>query len=557
MFNWFLSQNFNTQLSKKITLWIFCSLLIIESIIFIPSYLNRQQSILADLERISQTAIKVAFSEPQSINSTIANTLLTKLQKESIILGGKIYQEDGQLLAAVGDKPKINFQLLNHLKKSQPPKFSKQGYDSAIYFTSNNQPLWIVLRYDGIPIQNELSAYTVRIIGLVILISIVITIASMLVINQICVRPILYLRDDLFTAAKAIRQDNPYSNFKSIRTRPKDEMGEVITAFESMYKQIWQEIHQRNQAHRAELEERERSEELSKVIKESQRTQALLIQKETISVLDQIYAGVVHEINNPINVLHGNVKHIEDYFQNLLHLIDLYQNEFAEVPITIQEFEEEIDLSFFEKDIDKVTLSFKNSIQKIMKLILALKVFSGFEKSVQKTIDIQENIDNILTLLSYRLAKNSKRPNIEVIKNYKYIPQIECYPDLLNQVIMNLLVYGIDMLDDVPSKTDLAKVNLSSNHWNWYPKIWIETSVKYSQFIQIKIKNNGSFLLNIQQIKQFEEFCTNQSITEMMDIGLLSCYQIISEQHGGSLKIVANPNEPFTFDIELPVKHQK
>lgn len=554
MFNWFLSQNFNTQLSKKITLWIFCSLLIIETIIFIPSYLNRQKLILTDLEQISQTAVRVAFPETQSITSNIANTFLTSLQKESIIIGGKIYQEDGKLLAAIGEKPKINFQVLNKEKKSQPPKFSEEGYNTTIYFARNNQPLWILLRYDAAPIQNELSAYTIRIIGLVILISIVVTAASMLAIGRIFVRPILYLRDDLFTAAKAIRQDHPYSNFNSIRMRTKDELGEVITAFESMYKQIWQEIHQRKQAHRAELEERERSEELSQTLEQSQRTQALLIQKETITLLDQIYAGVVHEINNPINILHANVTHIEDYFKHLLDLVHLYQNEFADVPVKIQEFEEEIDLSFFEKDIDKINISFKNSIQRITKLILALKVFSGIDDAQTKTIDVSESIDNVLLLLSYRLCKNSKRPKIEVIRNYKDIPQVECYPDLLNQVFMNLLVYGIDMLDDVPSKEDLVKMNLNPTNWDWYPQLSIETSVKYYQFIQIKIRNNGSFLGNIENIQQFKEFCTNKSITEETDIGLLSSYQIITEKHGGSLKMIAKPNEPFTFNIELPIQ---
>ena len=557
MFNWFLSQNFNTRLSKKITLWIFFSLLIIETIIFVPSYLNRQQLILTNLGQISQTAVRVAFSEAQSINSKTATTVLKSLRKQSIILGGKIYQGDGKLIAAIGDDPRINFQVLNTAKKSQSLKLYEKGYETAIYFEQNNQTLWVVLRYDGVKIQQELSAYTVRIVGLVILISIFITMASMLVISRICVRPILYLRNDLLTAAKAIHLDHPHSNFNSIRIRTQDEMGEVITAFELMYKQIWQEINQRKQAHWAELEERQRSEELSQTIKQSQQTQALLIQKETIAVLDQISAGVVHEINNPVNILHANIKHVEDYFKHLLHLLHLYRNEFTNVPARIQKFEEEIDLSFFEKDIEKINLSLKNATQRIMKLILALKVFSGFDDSEIKTIDIHESIENILILLSYRMSKNSKRPNIKIIKNYTNIPLIECYPDLLNQVFINLLVCAIDMLDDLPSEEDLAKVNLDSNDWDWYPQLWVETSIKYSQFIQIKIKNNGSFLSNTEYIKHFEEFCINKSITETTDLGLLTSYQIISEKHGGSLKMIANPNEPFTFDIELPVKQAK
>jgi signal transduction histidine kinase len=71
-----------------------------------------------------------------------------------------------------------------------------------------------------------------------------------------------------------------------------------------------------------------------------------LIQSEKMSSLGQMVAGIAHEINNPINFIHGNITHASAYAQDLLDLIAIYQQEYPNPSPVIEKRAEELDLDF-------------------------------------------------------------------------------------------------------------------------------------------------------------------------------------------------------------------
>ncbi len=72
----------------------------------------------------------------------------------------------------------------------------------------------------------------------------------------------------------------------------------------------------------------ENNQRLKQAIVDLQNAQTQLIQSEKMSSLGQMIAGIAHEINNPINFIHGNLNHTQEYVQNLLELIAIYQQEY-------------------------------------------------------------------------------------------------------------------------------------------------------------------------------------------------------------------------------------
>ncbi|HEY9704438.1 MAG TPA: GAF domain-containing protein, partial [Allocoleopsis sp.] len=85
---------------------------------------------------------------------------------------------------------------------------------------------------------------------------------------------------------------------------------------------------------------------LSVTLEDLKATQSQLIQNEKMSSLGQLVAGIAHEINNPVNFIYGNVNYIEEYAQNLLELIELYQETYPQSPPNIEQKQEDIDLDF-------------------------------------------------------------------------------------------------------------------------------------------------------------------------------------------------------------------
>lgn len=81
-----------------------------------------------------------------------------------------------------------------------------------------------------------------------------------------------------------------------------------------------------------DLEKRvaERTQEMQQALRELQQTQLQLVQHEKMSTLGQLVAGIGHEINNPINLIAGNLIPAQEYIEDLLNLCQLYQKEYPQ-----------------------------------------------------------------------------------------------------------------------------------------------------------------------------------------------------------------------------------
>ncbi|AFY66010.1 ATP-binding sensor histidine kinase [Geitlerinema sp. PCC 7407] len=332
----------------------------------------------------------------------------------------------------------------------------------------------------------------------------------------------------LLTVQAAISLQNSllYHNLSIAKVQLED----ANCTLENKVQQRTEELHEKNQR-------------LSSTLEELRRTQTQLIQTEKMSSLGQMVAGIAHEINNPINFIYGNIAHANEYFKDMLHLVEQYQHYYPEPHEAIAAELEEIDFEFLRNDLQKLLQSMKLGADRIRQIILSLRNFSRLDEAEMKPVDIHEGIESTLLILQHRLKEKNHRSSISLIRDYGTLPRVTCYASQMNQVLMNVLNNAIDAMEERRHQDE-----------NYHPEIRIRTGLKDDQALTIEIMDNGAGMPEEVKKRLFDPFFTTKPVGKGTGLGLSICYAII-EKHKGSMKISSEVGRGTKILISIPVRY--
>jgi two-component system, NtrC family, sensor kinase len=288
----------------------------------------------------------------------------------------------------------------------------------------------------------------------------------------------------------------------------------------------------------------QKAQQLEAALGQLQATQVQLIQSEKMSGLGQMVAGIAHEINNPVNFIHGNLQHISHYLGDLLDLVQTYEQTYPQANRAVQAKVDAIDLEFLRQDLPKLLSSMQTGSTRIQGIVGSLRNFSRLDETGYKLADVHEGLDSALSVIDHRLQANAQRPKIQLKKRYTDLPLVPCYPGELNQVFLNLLNNAIDALEEAIAKQQLIEP----------PTLSIHTETLDQSTVLICITDNGIGILESIQTKLFDPFFTTKPIGKGTGLGLSISYQIITEQHQGTLTCHSRPGEGAIFAITLPLQ---
>lgn len=547
---------FSARLSQRIVFWVFVSIVVVEAIILVPSVYRRKQELLSHLSEIGDRNIEVLQLSHDHSTDTEIFAHIQKLRQVSSILGGRLYRPNGYLIGEFGESPELSLSEVNASRVWQRENHNGMRFDMARSLSLSGKKYILILRYDISNIGQEIQAFIWRITGLVLLISAFVTTTTMIVLSSLLINPILLLRRDLLVAGETVTNNLSPPKFQSFIYENSNELKEVIVAFEQMYRQISEEIIQRQKSENAlrqsEANLKYRAQQLEETLEELRQTQVQLIQSEKMSSLGQLVAGIAHEINNPVSFIDGNLQHALNYFQSLLQLLEEYQQAFPEATPTINQTIEDIDLDFLLRDLPKLLDSMKSGTERIREIVISLRSFSRLDEAEIKTVDIHAGIDSTLAILQNRLKGNANYPEIQTILNYGNLPPVECYPGQLNQVFLHILTNAIDSLESHFINDAQAELTHQSKSPPAPPTIQIHTE-KIDDRIIIRITDNGIGMTEEIQQRLFEPFFTTKAVGKGTGLGLAVSYQIVVDLHQGEIECISSPRKGAEFLIKIPI----
>ena len=266
------------------------------------------------------------------------------------------------------------------------------------------------------------------------------------------------------------------------------------------------------------MEVNKQKEELQKTLNELKETQLQLINSEKMASLGQLIASVAHEINTPLASISANNEILSKLTNSIKEKIE---------PDLLETFE----------DINNID---KEAIKRITNLVQSLKRFVRLDETVKQTANINKELDLTLEILRHKTKKG-----IQIVKKYGNIKEIDCYPNMLNQVFLNILMNSIQSIEK--EKTENPEQN---------GEIIISTKEK-DDFLEIKITDNGFGIKEADKKKIFTAGFTTKKVGEGTGLGLAICKKII-EKHEGKItftsKQLKNREKSTSFIILLPIK---
>ncbi|MCW6035217.1 HAMP domain-containing histidine kinase [Spirulina subsalsa FACHB-351] len=274
------------------------------------------------------------------------------------------------------------------------------------------------------------------------------------------------------------------------------------------------------------------------------RTQNQLMQSAKMSMLGHLVGGVTHEINNSVNFISGNLVYAKEYLEQLVEIVNAYQENYPEPAADVEDLIEEYDLEFLLEDLPKLLNSMQTGASRMQSILLSLSNFARADESDIKDVNIHDIVDSLEVILHNQLKAKGAELEIEVVKNYGDIPITQGYPGQLNQVLMNLFSNAIDALTTVRlGQTDRK------------PTITITTEKTQSNQIKITFSDTGDGIPEDILPQIFQPFFTTKSSEQGTGLGLSMSQEIITQNHKGTLTCESQIGQGTTFFIEIPIRY--
>jgi signal transduction histidine kinase len=275
-----------------------------------------------------------------------------------------------------------------------------------------------------------------------------------------------------------------------------------------------------------------------------QETQQQMLLQEKMAGLGTLTAGVAHQINNPTNFVHVSAQiqqiDIAEFEQFVAELIEADGADGA--PEVLAAFRQR-----FAK-LSKNVSTMLSGTERIIGIVKDLRSFTRQGESARKFVRLSECL-----LSTVNLVRTIWLEKVEFITEFTDDPELECWPALLNQVFMNLLLNGCQAIEEKHARAALEDGQQDEEPSGQRGKLWLRLHLNPARdALMIVFEDNGTGIDAAIQARIMEPFFTTKEVGSGSGLGLSTAFGIV-QKHGGSLEFTSTPGEGSCFTVTLPL----
>lgn len=280
---------------------------------------------------------------------------------------------------------------------------------------------------------------------------------------------------------------------------------------------------------------------------EKQRLQAQLALSAKLQAIGQLAAGVAHEINTPMQFISDNAEFLRKSFADISKLIESYQRlerecdqsgDYPEVLSQVKETRSETDSEFLIREIPSACDETISGIERVTKLVQAMKTFSQQTQGKMQPCDLNKSIEATVSV-----CRNEWKNVADMELDFDTtLPLVHCLMDELNQVILNMIANSIDAIKDAIKAGRYEKGTISV------------TTRKIDDNACIVITDNGMGIPESIAQKIFDPFFTTKELGKGTGQGLAISHDIIANKHNGQIEVESEVGKGTQFTLTIPIK---
>ncbi|MCU7859268.1 MAG: cache domain-containing protein, partial [Candidatus Thiodiazotropha sp. (ex Lucinoma kastoroae)] len=272
-----------------------------------------------------------------------------------------------------------------------------------------------------------------------------------------------------------------------------------------------------------------------------------LLKAEKMESVGRLAAGIAHEINTPTQYVSSNIDFLNDAYGDITELLKQLSNRIAsehehgklgaDFAASVEAYFEEADWEYLQEETLHALTQSKEGVQRITKIVNAMKNFSHPASGKLQLSDINLGIKSTVTVASNEW-KYAAAMDLQLDAT---IPSVPCYRDELNQVFLNMILNSSQAIIEHNKKIGKEKGLITI------------TTAGTDEYVEIRISDTGGGMPDEVVTKIFDPFFTTKDVGKGTGQGLAIAHDVIVNKHHGSIEVETEQGEGTTFIIHLPL----